>query len=297
MEGAPATCRMDSLRYRDFESGGFARWRCGAHLVGFVFMRLRKNRSYFIFWRTRPPEMVISSQRVMTMWWPERICFATIDARRPSMWALASTTTVLTILVDGKRIVGVARGFCDGGVRQCGLFARELRFDSISASASEYYSLTKERNDARHKIAHRGLSSFSLSSHGRFNPWAHPQVQLGRHGDAIKKPSRTVASNDRSGAADEGGSGGSLHRSRQRGRSIVNRGRIRGAHDATVGHSYARSMVFNGFSPSIRDQRLIKDLVSGTTRWRRRLDCIISHLANRSATDLDPAVLQVGHMF
>ena len=42
-----------------------------------------------------------------------------------------------------------------------------------------------------------------------------------------------------------------------------------------------------------RDQRLIKDLVSGTVRWKRRLDYIISQLAARSASDLDPEVLQV----
>lgn len=34
--------------------------------VGLVFMRLRRKRSYFIFWRTRPPEMVISSARTTT---------------------------------------------------------------------------------------------------------------------------------------------------------------------------------------------------------------------------------------
>ncbi len=34
--------------------------------VGLVFMRLRRKRSYFIFWRTRPPEMVMSSQRTTT---------------------------------------------------------------------------------------------------------------------------------------------------------------------------------------------------------------------------------------
>lgn len=42
-----------------------------------------------------------------------------------------------------------------------------------------------------------------------------------------------------------------------------------------------------------RVQRAVKDLVSGTTRWRRRLDFIISQLTNRSSMDLDPAVLQV----
>ena len=38
---------------------------------------------------------------------------------------------------------------------------------------------------------------------------------------------------------------------------------------------------------------MVKDLVSGATRWRRRLDYVISQLASRSASDLDPAVLQL----
>ena len=41
-------------------------------------------------------------------------------------------------------------------------------------------------------------------------------------------------------------------------------------------------------------QRSVKDLVSGTLRWRRRLDFIISQLSQRTAGDsLDPEVLAI----
>ena len=60
---------------------------------GLVFMRLRRNLKYFIFCLTSPPEMQISSQRTTTTFWPFRSSFATMEARRPSMWWRASTTT------------------------------------------------------------------------------------------------------------------------------------------------------------------------------------------------------------
>lgn len=43
-----------------------------------------------------------------------------------------------------------------------------------------------------------------------------------------------------------------------------------------------------------REQRLVKELVAGSTRLRRRLDYIISNLSHRSAEDLEPGVRQVG---
>jgi hypothetical protein len=42
-----------------------------------------------------------------------------------------------------------------------------------------------------------------------------------------------------------------------------------------------------------REQRFVKEVVSGVTRWRRRLDYIISNLTTRSIEDLDPIVRQV----
>lgn len=43
---------------------GARKWK--GPLVGLVFIRFCRKRSYFIFWRTRPPEMVISSARTIT---------------------------------------------------------------------------------------------------------------------------------------------------------------------------------------------------------------------------------------
>ncbi|KAG1667646.1 hypothetical protein FOA52_004673 [Chlamydomonas sp. UWO 241] len=45
------------------------------------------------------------------------------------------------------------------------------------------------------------------------------------------------------------------------------------------------------FSP--REQRLVKELVSGTVRWKRRLDYVISKLTGNSVEKLEPAVLQI----
>ena len=43
---------------------GARKWK--GPLVGLVFMRLRRKRSYFIFCLTSPPEIVISSARTIT---------------------------------------------------------------------------------------------------------------------------------------------------------------------------------------------------------------------------------------
>ena len=42
-----------------------------------------------------------------------------------------------------------------------------------------------------------------------------------------------------------------------------------------------------------REQRTTKDLVAGTSRWKRRLDFIISKLALRTPSELDPEVLAI----
>lgn len=72
-----------------------------------MFMRLRRNRMYFIFWRTRPPDMQISSQRTATTFCPLRSSLATIDASRPSMWWRASTTTRFAQIPDPDTIIRV----------------------------------------------------------------------------------------------------------------------------------------------------------------------------------------------
>ena len=42
--------------------------------------------------RKKLPEMLISSQRTTTIFWPERICFEMIEASRPRRWPLPSMT-------------------------------------------------------------------------------------------------------------------------------------------------------------------------------------------------------------
>ena len=71
---------------------------------GLVFMRLRRKRRYFIFWRTRPPERQISSHRTTTTFWPLSSSLANIEANRPSMWWRASTTTLLAQIPDPDTI-------------------------------------------------------------------------------------------------------------------------------------------------------------------------------------------------
>ena len=72
---------------------------------GFVFMRLRRNRRYFIFWRTSPPERHISSHLTTTTFWPLSSSFARIDASLPSMWWRASTTTLRAQIPDPDTMV------------------------------------------------------------------------------------------------------------------------------------------------------------------------------------------------
>lgn len=45
--------------------------------------------------------------------------------------------------------------------------------------------------------------------------------------------------------------------------------------------------------PACRDARLVKELVAGVTRQRRRLDFTVAKLTGRNAADLDPALRQV----
>ena len=51
---------------------------------------LRQSRVTLL--RKKLPEMLISSQRTTTIFWPLRICLATIDASRPRRWPLPSMT-------------------------------------------------------------------------------------------------------------------------------------------------------------------------------------------------------------
>ena len=123
-------------------------------LRGLLFMRLRRKRSYFIFWRTRPPEMLISSHRTstcapagrvsrppghflsqgqghkgrtaskrtpvpatLTIFSPFSSCLATMDARRPSMCPRASMTTAWPAHTPQPPQPAVAPSLGDGGGR------------------------------------------------------------------------------------------------------------------------------------------------------------------------------------
>jgi len=88
------------VRQRIFE--GARKWM--GPWEGLVFMRLRRNLMYFIFWRTKPPEMAISSHRTTTTFCPFSSSFAMIDAKRPSMWCRASTTTRFAQIPDPDTI-------------------------------------------------------------------------------------------------------------------------------------------------------------------------------------------------
>jgi hypothetical protein len=52
--------------------------------------------------------------------------------------------------------------------------------------------------------------------------------------------------------------------------------------------------ILNQFQILKRDLRFAKELVSGVTRWRRRLDYVISELAGRTTESLEPEMRQVG---
>ena len=60
---------------------------------------------YFIFCRTSPPDMHSSSHRTTTTFCPFNTSFAIIDASRPSMWCLASTTTLFEQIPDPETIL------------------------------------------------------------------------------------------------------------------------------------------------------------------------------------------------
>jgi hypothetical protein len=48
------------------------------------------------------------------------------------------------------------------------------------------------------------------------------------------------------------------------------------------------------FLPPPRDRRLVKELVAGVTRWRRRLDYTITACSTTPADKMEPMLLQVG---
>lgn len=59
-------------------------------------VRNRLVKSWYVrFARKNSPEMLRSSQRTTTIFWPLRSCLATMLARRPSRWPLPSITTCL----------------------------------------------------------------------------------------------------------------------------------------------------------------------------------------------------------
>lgn len=95
---------------------------------GLVFIRLRRNLMYFIFWRTRPPDIQISSHRTNTTFCPFRSSFATIDANRPSMWWRASTTTRFAQIPEPDTIFNLslcfsaAQGFRNETEREARVF-------------------------------------------------------------------------------------------------------------------------------------------------------------------------------
>jgi len=74
---------------------------------GLVFMRFLKNLKYFIFCLTNPPEMQISSHLTTTTLCPFSSSLAIIDASLPSIWCLASTTTLFTQIPDPDTILAV----------------------------------------------------------------------------------------------------------------------------------------------------------------------------------------------
>lgn len=71
---------------------------------GLVFMRLRRNLWYFIFWRTRPPERHNSSHLTTTTFLPLNNSLANMEANLPRLWCLASTTTLSTQIPDPETI-------------------------------------------------------------------------------------------------------------------------------------------------------------------------------------------------
>jgi hypothetical protein len=70
------------------------------------------------------------------------------------------------------------------------------------------------------------------------------------------------------------------------------------SHDDDVsdldGDSRCASEQRNSAALSPQQQRTLRQLVSGVTRWRRQLDYVISHVTSRSVTQLDSDIRQVG---
>ena len=51
--------------------------------LGLVLVRLRKNCMYRVWLRVRPPEIMSSSHRTTTTFWPDSSSLATIEAAGP----------------------------------------------------------------------------------------------------------------------------------------------------------------------------------------------------------------------
>jgi hypothetical protein len=81
---------------------------------GLVFMRLRRNLKYFIFCLTSPPDIHISSHLTTTTFWPFKSSLAMIDAKRPSMWCLASTSTTFAQTPDPDTIFAASSSLSKG---------------------------------------------------------------------------------------------------------------------------------------------------------------------------------------
>jgi len=75
---------------------------------GFVFILLRRNLRYFIFWRTSPPERQISSHLTTTTLCPLRSSFAKIEESLPSIWWRASTTILLALIPEPDTIFSLS---------------------------------------------------------------------------------------------------------------------------------------------------------------------------------------------
>jgi hypothetical protein len=55
-------------------------------------MKTKTRRGLHTLFRKKLPEMLISSQRTTTIFWPLRTCLEIMEARRPSKWPLPSMT-------------------------------------------------------------------------------------------------------------------------------------------------------------------------------------------------------------
>lgn len=71
---------------------------------GFVFILLRRNLRYFIFWRTSPPDKQISSHLTTTTLCPLSNSLAKIEDNLPSIWWRASTTILFAEIPEPDTI-------------------------------------------------------------------------------------------------------------------------------------------------------------------------------------------------